>query len=138
MNNEKIGERDISPRPPYRLAQAGVTINVPVPDFEGLVTHHPGDNRGARIVNGVVVGGQQNRTQALVGGEVQEVEVRTPGNTFGLAPDRVLLKKDFILEDSRIAEGRSGARLVDVPSPLASAQHEKSTCQCHFLRQPVL
>lgn len=67
MNNEKIGERDISPRPPYRLAQAGVTINVPVPDFEGLVTHHPGDNRGARIVNGLVVGGQQNRTQGLGG-----------------------------------------------------------------------
>jgi len=118
MTNERTGEGDVPRLPPYRLTQAGANINIPVPDFEGLVTHHPGDNRGAHLANGVVVGGQVDRSQALVGGEVQEIEARTPGNSFGLAPDQVLLKKDFILEDSRISQGRPGARHVDVPSPL--------------------
>jgi len=104
-------ERDsVDQLPPYRLTQKGVTVNIPVPDFEGLVTHHPGDNSGAHLSNGVVVGGQVGRMHAVVGGEVQEID---------LVGDQVLLKKDFILEDSRIAAGRTGFRDVDVPSPVA-------------------
>ena len=106
-----INERDIADQlPPYRLIQKGVTVNIPVPDFEGLVTHHPGDNSAARVSNGVVVDGQVGRLHALVGGEIQEI---------GLVREQVLLKKDFILEDSRIAAGCAGFRDVDVPSPLA-------------------
>jgi peptidoglycan hydrolase-like protein with peptidoglycan-binding domain len=52
---------------------------------------------------------------ALVGAEVQEIAV----GAQGLTRDQVLLKKDFILEDSRIDAGQVGVRDVDVPSPVA-------------------
>jgi peptidoglycan hydrolase-like protein with peptidoglycan-binding domain len=107
------------PLPNYRVIQKGVTLNIPVTDFESLVTHHPGDNSGARVIDGIVVRGQQGRNHAVVGNEIQEIEVAIPGRTFGLKEDQVLLKKDFILEDSCIASGGRGARDVDVPSPVS-------------------
>lgn len=92
--------------------------NASVEDFEGLVTHHPQTNRNARVVDGAVVGGQDGRAFGVVGGEIQEIEVAREERTFGLTPHRVLLKKDFILEDSRLATG-PGSRAVDVPSPVS-------------------
>jgi len=105
--------------PRYRVIQKGVTVNISVTDFQGLVTHHPGDNAGARVLNGIVVGGEAGRTHAMVGAEIQEIEVCTAAKTFDLAHDQVLIKKDFILENSIIDAGRVGVRDVDVPSPLA-------------------
>lgn len=110
--------------PNYRLiqlewdARRGL-FNDGVSDFEELVTHHPQSNRNATIQNGVVVGGEPGRRHGVVGGEIQEIEVATRQNTYGLGPDQVLLKKDFMLEDSRIASGGAGVRNVDVPSPIA-------------------
>lgn len=110
--------------PHYRLiqlewnARRGL-FNDAVPNFEELVTHHPHSNRNATIQDGVVVGGEPGRRHGMVGGEIQEIEVATPQNAYGLGPDQVLLKKDFMLEDSRIASGGAGVRNVDVPSPIA-------------------
>ncbi|MDQ3206864.1 MAG: peptidoglycan-binding protein [Pseudomonadota bacterium] len=92
--------------------------NEVVGDFDDLVTHHPNSNRGARIENGAVVGGQPGRILAVMGGEFQEVEVAREGRDFGLGPDQVLLKKDFILEDARLPAGPASRRL-DVPSPVS-------------------
>lgn len=92
--------------------------NAGVEDFEGLVTHHPHANRNARVVDGTVVGGEAGRSFGVVGGEIQEVEVARQERTFGLTPHQVLLKKDFILEDSRIPAGPA-SRAVDVPSPVS-------------------
>jgi len=105
--------------PRYRLTQKGVAVNILASDLESLVTHHPEDNSNARILNGVVVRGQPGRRHAVVGAEIQEIEVRTGAQTYGLTQEQVLLKKDFILEDSRLAVGSRGVRDVDVPSPLA-------------------
>ncbi|ROU07979.1 peptidoglycan-binding domain-containing protein [Lysobacter enzymogenes] len=107
----------------YRVIQlgapkgaGGVQSNEVVTDFDSLVTHHPGNNRNARIENGLVVGGERTRQHALIGGEIQEIEIVRNGNTFqGLKPDQVLLKKDFMLE----APGQANPREVDVPSPVA-------------------
>lgn len=108
---------------PYRViqlqwSQAGGARNGAVEDFEALVTHHPQTNRGARLQDGVVMGGQPGRSFGVVGGEIQEIEVRQPGRSFGLSEDQVLLKKDFMLEDSRLGTG-VGSRSVDVPSPVS-------------------
>ena len=92
--------------------------NEPVEDFERLVTHHPNSNGRARLVDGVVVDGQRGRTLAVVGGEIQEIEVARDGRDFGLQPDQVLVKKDFMLEDSRLPTG-PGSRALDVPSPVS-------------------
>lgn len=92
--------------------------NEAVEDFERLVTHHPNSNGRARLVDGVVVDGQRGRTLAVVGGEIQEIEVARDGRDFGLRPDQVLIKKDFMLEDSRLPTG-PGSRELDVPSPVA-------------------
>nr|WP_126969130.1 XVIPCD domain-containing protein [Xanthomonas sp. BRIP62411] len=92
--------------------------NEAVENFDGLVTHHPNSNSGAHLVNGTVVGGQPGRTLALVGGGVQEIEVAKVGNDYGLRPGQVLLKKDFILEDSAMPSGPA-SRAQDVPSPVA-------------------
>ena len=119
MANQSDSHNEADQLPPYRQTQKGVTFNIPVPDFEGLITHHPGDNRHAHVEGGVVVDGQKRRTHALIGAEIQEIEVRTASRTFGLTHDQVMLKKDFILEDSQIAAGRPGVRDVDVPSPVA-------------------
>lgn len=110
-----------APSPRYRVIQLvwdkrrGYR-NESVDGFDDLVTHHPNSNRDARIEHGVVVGGQPGRRLAVVGGEFQEVEVARPGRDFGLGRDQVLLKKDFILEDSRLPAGPA-SRAVDVPSP---------------------
>ena len=113
--------------PQYRLLQLGapdrndVQRNESFNDLEGLVTHHPGKNRNAEVVNGVVVRGEKpaKRSHAVVGGEIQEVELARTDEYHALGPAQVLLVKDFILEDSRIASGQRGVRQVDVPSPLA-------------------
>ena len=110
---------------PYRLQQlhSARLGNRPVEDFEGLVTHHPIANAGARVVDGVPVNVENPRTRSygVIGGELQELETRrTDGGTASaLRVDQVLLTKDFMLEDSRIAPGGAGVRSVDVPAPLA-------------------
>jgi hypothetical protein len=53
-----------------------------------------------------------------VGGEIQEIETPRGGRDFGLLPDQVLIKKDFMLEDPRLPTG-PGSRSLDVPSPVA-------------------
>lgn len=109
----------------YRVIQlgaprgpSGAQSNEPVEDFDDLVTHHPGSNRNAEMQDGVIVDGQRGRALGYIDGEMQEIEVARGGRTFGLKPDQVLEKKDFILEDpnpSRLGE----VRAVDVPSPIA-------------------
>ncbi|WP_157499958.1 XVIPCD domain-containing protein [Lysobacter sp. Root983] len=106
------------PQPHYRVIQKGMTANIPVTDFDSLVTHHPAASRRAEVVNGVVVNGERPRPHALIDSEIEQIEVWTLQNPRGLARDQVLLKKDFILEDSRLASGARGVRDVDVPSPL--------------------
>lgn len=103
--------------PVYRVRQLSWNsrsgfANVDVHELEDLVTHHPHGNRNARLIDGVVVGGERGRQHALIGGEIQEIAI-VPG-----FPERVLIKKDFLLEDSQLPAG-PGARAVDVPSPLA-------------------
>jgi hypothetical protein len=92
--------------------------NEAVEDFDSLVTHHPNSNRGAQLVNGTVIGGQPGRAFGVMGGEIQEIEVARGGRDFGLKPDQVLLKKDFILEDPQLPTG-PGSRALDVPSPVS-------------------
>lgn len=69
----------------------------------------------------MVVRGEKpaKRSHAVVGGELQEVEAVRTDEYHALGADQVLLVKDFILEDSRIASGQRGVRQVDVPAPLA-------------------
>jgi len=106
-------------RTTYRVIQKGLSANIPVTDLESLVTHHPGDNRRAHMEDGVVVDGQRGRQHAYIGGEIQEVEIARHGNTYGLKPDQVLLKKDFILEHPDHPTMSAAARNVQVPSPIA-------------------
>lgn len=109
---------------PYRVEQlgpprgrTGLQVNEPVADFDALATHHPGDNRHAKLRDGLVVDGQSGRLHAVIGGEIQEIEMAQGGRNFGgLKPDQVLLKKDFLLEDS--TKPRGGGRDVDVPAPV--------------------
>lgn len=113
--------------PHYRLLQLGapdrnrVQRNEGFNDLEDLVTHHPDRNRNAELMNGVVIRGENHvtRTYAVVGGEIQEIEAARTDEYHALGPDQVLLVKDFILEDSRIASGQQGVRQVDVPAPSA-------------------
>lgn len=104
---------------PYRLIQLGRHGNIEVDGLESLVTHHPIANRNARVVDGVIRAGEKDRTHALVGGEIQEIRIVSERAASGEQTDRVLMKKDFILEDSRVPVGGAGARRVDVPSPFA-------------------
>lgn len=97
----------------YRVLQKGLSTNIPVSDFESLVTHHPSRNRNALVQDGKVVGGEPRRLHAIIGGEIQEIEVRAGKQDY-----QVMLKKDFILEHPHRPE-QSGARDVDVPSPAA-------------------
>lgn len=106
-------------RTTYRVIQKGLTVNEPVTDFDSLVTHHPSDNRNARMVDGVVVRGEAGRRHAYVGGEIQEIESARPGNSYGLKPDQVLLKKDFIIEHPGHPTMSDNAKDVPVPSPFA-------------------
>lgn len=113
--------------PHYRLLQLGapdrnlVQTNEEFSDLDGLVTHHPGANRNAEVLNGVVVRPENpvTRTYAVVGGEIQEIEAARTDEYRALGRDQVLLVKDFILEDSRIESGQRGVRQVDVPAPMA-------------------
>lgn len=110
----------------YRVIQLGaprepdgLQSNETVTDFDSLVTHHPRANRHARMLDGRIVDGEPGRTHAIVGGEIEEVELARPGRAFGLGPDQVLLKKDFMLEDPDQPTGSAAARAVDVPSPVS-------------------
>lgn len=65
---------------PYRLQQlhSPARGNQPVADLEGLVTHHPGANLRAQVVEGVPTNVENARTRSygLIGGEIQELETR--------------------------------------------------------------
>ncbi|MBV6813704.1 peptidoglycan-binding protein [Xanthomonas axonopodis pv. passiflorae] len=108
---------------PYRLQQfhSPRLGNQRVEDFEGLVTHHPGANARAQVVDGIPVNVENPRTRSygVIGGEIQELETRRTdsGTSSALGADQVLLTKDFMLEDSRIPLGGVNVRAVDVPSP---------------------
>ncbi|RYF48252.1 MAG: hypothetical protein EOO38_10515, partial [Cytophagaceae bacterium] len=97
--------------------------NRPVANFDDLVTHHPIANAEAGVLSGVPVRVEEprRRSHGLIGGEMQEVETaRTDGGTASVLQEhQVLLMKDFLLEDSRIAAWGRGVRAVDVPSPCA-------------------
>lgn len=110
----------------YRVIQLGaprgedgLQSNETVTDFDSLVTHHPRANRHAQMLDGRIINGEPGRTHAILGGEIEEIETARPGRTFGLGPDQVLLKKDFILEDPDQPSMSAAARAVDVPSPVA-------------------
>lgn len=103
----------------YRVIQKGRAYNIAVSSFDSLVTHHPGDNANASVVNGVVVNGQRNRRHAVISSEIDEIAVGVRGGTNGLEPDQILQKKDFILENPAVPSGGRGVRDVDVPSPFA-------------------
>ena len=90
-----------------------------VSDFESLVTHHPESNKNAKVINGLVVDAENGRAHALIGGEIQEIEISRNGRTYGLRADQILIKKDLILENSDLPSGAAGVRNVDVPSPVA-------------------
>ena len=97
---------------------AGIQSNAAVVDFDALATHHPGNNRHAYLRDGLVVDGEPRRLHAVIGGEIQEIEMPRNGNNYyGLKPDQVLLKKDFMLEIP-LAEG-GARRAVEVPSPVS-------------------
>lgn len=110
----------------YRVIQLGaprepdgLQSNETVTDLDSLVTHHPRANRHARMRDGRIVDGEPGRTHAIVGGEIEEIELARPGRAFGLGPDQVLLKKDFMLEDPDQPTGSAAARAVDAPSPVS-------------------
>ena len=96
---------------------SGSQWNVPVTDLESLVTHHPGANHRAGLEGGVPIRAENTtrRSYAVVGGEFQEVQVRRTDRYDSLAPDQVLLVKDFILDDPTAGDSRR----VDVPAPVA-------------------
>ncbi|MEN1970875.1 peptidoglycan-binding domain-containing protein [Luteimonas sp. MJ204] len=96
---------------------SGNQWNVPVTDLESLVTHHPGANHRAGLEEGVPFQAENSvrRSYAVVGGEFQEVQVRRTDRYGSLAPDQVLLIKDFILDDPAARDSRR----VDVPAPAA-------------------
>jgi GNAT superfamily N-acetyltransferase len=131
MSNEQRADLQVlaEPLPPYRLIQKGLLVNIPVTDFDSLVTHHPDDNSEAKLLNGVVIHGEETRRHGIVDSEIQEIEVWTPQRSFGLTRDQVLLKKDFMLEDSRLVSGARGVRDVDVPSPLAGYVGKRNDAQ---------
>lgn len=110
----------------YRVTQLGaprepdgLQSNETVSDFDSLVTHHPNANRHAHMLDGRIVNGEPGRTHAIIGGEIEEVDIARPGRTHNLGPNQVLLKKDFILEDPDQPPMSAAARAVDVPSPVA-------------------
>lgn len=115
--------QEVEQLPAYRVMQLEWDAtdgyhNEHVGDLDGLVTHHPNSNKRAHLVDGAVEGGQPGRAFGVVGGEIQEIEIARAGRDFGLRPDQVLIKKDFMLEDPRLPTG-PGSRSLDVPSPVA-------------------
>lgn len=119
--------------PPYRVAQLHSERfgNQAVIDFDGLVTHHPIANEDARIRNGLVTGAESpaTRSYGVIGGEIEELETLRTDRDRSLGESQVLLVKDFMLEDSRIAAGGRGVRDVDVPSPFAGYIGEVSAAE---------
>lgn len=102
----------------------GVQRNERVGGFDDLVSHHPGDNRAVRMENGISVDGKPGRVHGYIGGRLEEIEIprrnlRGQFQDFGLAPDQVLLKKDFILSDQSLDPMSRAGRSVDVPAPVA-------------------
>lgn len=63
--------QSLVPLPKYRVSQKGVVGNIAVTDFDSLVTHHPGDNSNARVVNGVVLEGERTRIRAVVDSKIE-------------------------------------------------------------------
>ena len=107
-----------------RAHGSGVQVNEPVGGFDSLVLHHPGDNRAARMQDGVVVDGKGGRAYGFVGGQLQDIEVQRLDRhgrfrTYDLGPDQVLLKKDFILSDPGLDPASRKGRSVDVPAPVS-------------------
>ena len=115
MQDEQAG----AGMPAYRVIQKGRIVNIGVDDLESLVTHHPDANVNARVVRGVVIDGEARKTHAVIGVEIEEVRSVERVTDTGAHEQRVLMKKDFMLEDSRIASGGAGVRDVDVPAPFA-------------------
>jgi peptidoglycan hydrolase-like protein with peptidoglycan-binding domain len=92
--------------------------NIGVSDLQSLVTHHPRANRRGQFLDGVPtdIEHADKRSYAIIGAELQEVQaLRTDKQYRSLAPDQVLLIKDFILDDPTVADSRR----VDVPAPAA-------------------
>lgn len=102
--------------------QQGVQRNESVPGFDSLVLHHPGDNRAARMVQGIVIEGKDGRAFAYIDANLQEIEYprKKSGtfNSYGLQSDQVLIKRDFILSDPRYGSMSREGRMVDVPAPV--------------------
>ena len=70
------------------------------------------------MVDGVIVGVESStkRSYAFIGSEFQEIETQRTDEYGTLAPDQVLLIKDFIIE-SRLPGEAGWTRELDVPSP---------------------
>ena len=106
-----------------RVHRTGVQLNEPVTGFDSLVLHHPGDNRATRMQDGLFAGGKADRAYGFIGGQLQDVEfhrhVKGEFRTYGLQPDQVLLKKDFILSHPDMDPMSDRGRSVPVPSPVA-------------------
>src|SRR5690606_2865763 len=107
-----------------RTHGSGVQLNESVTGFDSLVLHHPGDNRAARMQDGVVIDGKGGRAYGYVGGRLQDIEIprldrQGRFRTYGLQPDQVLLKKDFILSDPGLDPMSHEGRRLDVPAPVA-------------------
>lgn len=101
----------------------GTQHNEPVTSFDNLVLHHPGDNRAARMVNGLIIGGKSGRAFAHIDGRLQEIEHprlvgKGPLKDYGLQPDQILIKRDFILSHPDLDPMSKIGREVDVPSPV--------------------
>ena len=104
----------------------GIQRNEQVHDFEGIETHHPKGNRDAHMVEGSIIGTEDqkpsyrggDRSYAFIGGEFQEVIDQSTDKYGSLKSDQVLLVKDFILEDPSPPTG-TRARAVGVPAPTA-------------------
>lgn len=101
----------------------GTQHNEPVTSFDNLVLHHPGDNRAARMVNGLIIGGKSGRAFAHIEGRLQEIEHprsvgKGPLKDYGLQPDQILIKRDFILSHPDLDPMSKIGREVDVPSPV--------------------
>jgi len=103
---------------------SGAQANETVSNLDDLVTHHPGGNRDANMLDGRIRGVEDqkpnyrggDRSYAYIDGEFQEVIDRSTDRYGSLKQDQVLLVKDFILEDPAPAQDGS-ARSIGVPSP---------------------
>jgi murein DD-endopeptidase MepM/ murein hydrolase activator NlpD len=101
--------------------EQGIQHNEPVTGFDSLVLHHPGDNRAARMVDGTVIAGKAGRAFAYIDGSLQEIEYPRHDkegrlHTYGLMPNQVMVKKDFILSDPRYHPMTEEGRAVEIPS----------------------